>query len=135
MFLENYLEQHESIKSELRILKDLADKENLDTYGDKLALHVNTLAGKIRIHLVSEDKYLYPDLIEKGDPRLKKMATDYKNEMGDLADKFIVFKDRYNTKNKILKGESSIRADLKNIADQIEKRIRREENELYQSLN
>lgn len=81
-----------------------------------------------------EDKYLYPGLQKSDDERVKKLAEDYQKEMGNLAEKFVVYKDKYNTKQKIVQNLSTLKKETTNILLVIEKRIYREEKELYKFI-
>lgn len=134
MNLTNYLEQHEGIKQELETVKNLEKKHRLEETAAELALHVNHLAGKMKIHLVSEDKYLYPGLIETGKADIKKAAKEYQEEMGDLFTVFTEFKNKYNTRSKILEGGMLFQKELLDIIAAIERRIQKEEEGLYQLL-
>lgn len=134
MYLKNYLEQHNNIKEELQILKNLVNRGNIEGDAQEISLHINTLAGKIKVHLASEDKHMYLDLINSGNEEQKKTAIRYQNEMGDLMDVFTTFKGKYNTRSKILENHNSFRQELRDIITAIEKRIAMEESGLYQLL-
>ena len=60
MELKHYMDQHERILEELNVLKALCKKQDLEQEAAEIALHINSLAGKLKIHLSSEDQYLYP---------------------------------------------------------------------------
>ncbi len=126
-----YIDQHRNIKEEIRILRELLDENFLEN-ASKIALHINTLAGKIKIHLMSEDKYLYPELQEHSDIKVRHLATSYQREMGMLAQYFAEFKELYNTQSKIRRNQENCPKDLKAILNMIEKRIEKEEGGLYQ---
>lgn len=134
MNLKNYLKQHDDIRNEIKTLKELIKNGGLDEHSGKIALHVSSLSGKIKIHLLSEDKYLYPTLLNMGNEDLRMMAGTYQNEMGSLADNFAKFKDMYNTQNKIMQNKFSFESDMNNIIGQIEKRLVKEEGELYKMI-
>lgn len=131
MNLKNYIDQHKRIEEEIVAIKSLINTDDyLENAGD-IARHISTLAGKLKVHLSMEDKYLYPILQEREDERVKKLADNYQKEMGDLADKFTAYKDLYNTKLKIMQNQSNFKQDTSNILEAIEKRLNKEENELY----
>lgn len=134
MNLKNYLDQHEAVKEEIRIIKSLVASGDYEKNGKEIALHISTLAGKIKVHLSMEDKYLYPGLIEKGSADVKKMANSYQQEMGNLAGEFVKYKDKYNTNPKLLQSAESIKSDTEKIFQKIETRMQREENELYKLI-
>ena len=45
-------------------------------HAKEIASHMNTLAGKISMHLLMEDKHLYPNLIERGNDEVKRMGLE-----------------------------------------------------------
>uniref|UniRef100_UPI0006CFA1E1 hemerythrin domain-containing protein n=1 Tax=Clostridium sp. NkU-1 TaxID=1095009 RepID=UPI0006CFA1E1 len=107
MELKNYMEQHDRIREELEILKALCKNRDLEQTASEIALHISSLAGKLKIHLSSEDQYLYPAFLRSGDSRLVNQAEEYQREMGNLLALFTEFKDKYNTKIKILSEKES----------------------------
>ena len=134
MELKNYLEQHESIQEEINVIKKLTSVQNAGECAKDIALHVSTLAGKIKVHLSMEDKYLYPRSLESGNEQVKKLATAYQSEMGELAEAFVQYKDQYNTVCEILKNIQNLKVDTQDVFGKIEKRIQKEEKELYKFI-
>ena len=134
MYLENYLEQHEEVKKEMDAIKALLAFNDIAEHAKEIASHMNTLAGKISMHLLMEDKHLYPNLIERGNDEVKRMAERFQKEMGNLAEVFVGYKERYNTSKKIIQNINSIKSDTNEVFSKIEKRIIKEENELYKHI-
>ena len=134
MNLKSYLEQHEAVEAEISIIKKLVTEHDLEKNASEIALHISTLAGKIKIHLAMEDQYLYPNLQKSKDELVRKLAVSYQTEMGNLAENFVAFKDKYNTKPKIIMNQNTIKQDINQIFGAIEKRVQKEENELYQFI-
>lgn len=116
MELKHYLEQHDRIREELSELKKLLAKQDLEKNAAELAFHVSGLAGKLNIHLTSEDQYLYPSFFKENDENLVRKAHEYQNEMGNLLADFTEFKNSFNTKIKILSDREHFLNDLKGIA-------------------
>lgn len=133
MNINLYIEQHKSIKNEINILRGLLKENSMDVVAD-VAMHINTLAGKVKVHLQSEDKYLYPTLQKSANENIRLLAKTYQDEMGTLAEHYTEFKEMYNTKSKILNNEKNLWRDMENILNKIEKRIEREERELYRLI-
>lgn len=134
MNLNTYLEQHMAVEAEISTIKSLINTNNVQQNAGAIALHISTLAGKIKIHLSMEDKYLYPDLEKSENEQVGKLALDYQKEMGNLAEKFVTYKDKYNTKQKIEQNLSTIIQETTQILLAIENRIQREESELYKFI-
>ena len=134
MNLETYLIQHKSVADEMNIIKELAKKSDIDAAIPEIATHINTLAGKINMHLSMEDKYLYPHLAESEDSKIKNMAVKYQEEMGGLAKQFNEFKEKYNTKPHFLEHKATFKTDMTKVFGAIEARVKREESELYKHI-
>lgn len=134
MNLKNYLEQHHTIAAEIEVIKKLVLDSDIEKNASDIALHISTLAGKIKVHLSMEDKYMYPELEKSEDEHIKEMAEKYQREMGNLAEDFTLYKDKYNTKLKILNHKQEIKSETTNIFGEIEQRVHKEESELYQYI-
>lgn len=131
MKLKNYLEQHDSIAEEIDYIKANLSAEITDEIAQETARHINVLAGKLNIHLTMEDKYLYPNLMAKESPVANYSINEYVDEMGGLATAFTEFKNKYNTKQKLLLNKDSFKTDARNILDKILRRIKKEETTIY----
>lgn len=131
MELKHYMDQHQRIWEELNILKALCLKKDLEQDGAEIALHINSLAGKLKIHLSSEDQYLYPSFLQSKDSTLVTMAHEYQKEMGNLMSVFTEFKESFNTKFKIMSEKERFFIEADKIVRAIEMRMKKEENGLY----
>ena len=134
MVIENYLEQHVKIKTQIGVIKKLAIENTLKENAVKIGTEISRLAGIINIHLSSEDKFMYPKMIASENVKVKNTAMVYQNEMGNLLKVFTAFKEKYNTKPKIIENERFFTADLKEIVAQLLTRMNKEEQELYKLL-
>lgn len=130
---KNYLEQHSTITEEIQLIMTKTSSDITDELAFELAKHINTLAGKLNIHLSMEDKYLYPSLSSK--ENINFSVEDYMNEMGGLAKEFTEFKEKYNTKQKVLLNKDSFKMASRTIMDKILTRINKEENTLYKLID
>lgn len=131
MNLSSYLDQHKSIREEINWIKSKLTLEKVTENAMEIALHMNQLSGRLKIHLLNEDKFLYPSLIATKEDEIKQMAIEYQNEMGDLQEQFKVFKEKYNVKTKLLEKSELFIEEAKIVILAIEKRILKEEKELY----
>lgn len=123
--------QHEEILGIMSTIENLLKKGDLDNSAKDIAFGINTLAGKLKMHLMSEDQFLYPELMNSSDSNLKNTAQRFNSEMGQLADVFAKFVQGYNVPAKILNNKSSFIADIKNVVHAVTTRINKEENKLY----
>ena len=85
----NYIRQHNEISEVLDQIKLLIDKDVVSN-ATQLAELINNLAGKLKIHLTMEDKYLYPSL--KNEIVSKQIALKFEEEMGNISVIFNEFK-------------------------------------------
>lgn len=104
-----------------------------ESKANDIAFHINALSGKLKMHLMSEDKFLYPALMHSNRQEVRDTAKDFNHEMGGLAELFNSFVQQYNTLFKILQNKNSFLTDSKKIFSLIEERIRREDGKLYPS--
>jgi hypothetical protein len=98
------------------------------------ALYINRLAGKLKIHMLEEDKYLYPELLTCSDPEIRMITTKYISEMGDLAEQYIQFKNKYNVGSKIAANMEVFLGDTRKILDALTGRMKKEDKGLYQLI-
>lgn len=132
--LTNMNRQHNSITNEINCIMDEVNKGALSMDRAEAALHISKLAGLLKIHLMDEDKFLYPDLLKSSDRQIKEMTNQYMNEMGNLAENYTEYKNKYNTKSKIAENMDSFILDTQNIIAALKKRIDKEDKELYRFI-
>ena len=124
----NYIRQHNEISEVLDQIKLLIDKDVVSN-AKQLAELINNLAGKLKIHLTMEDKYLYPSL--KNEIVSKQIALKFEEEMGNISVIFNEFKLKYNTTNKIETNSKNFKVDIVKLLFLLENRLNKEEKELY----
>ena len=78
--------QHLSISEDLSYLITQTEKGEKELDAAETALRISRLAGKLKIHMLEEDKFLYPELLNHPDYEVKMMANQYISEMGSLAE-------------------------------------------------
>jgi len=128
--------QHDEIYNVILGLKERMEAEgDLESKAFEIAQKINLLSGKLKIHLGTEDRYLYPYLLEKGSDELRKVAEDYVTEMGDISNKFSLYKSRFNTKSKIVNDLKSFVPETAKILKVIKERIMKEDVNLYKVLS
>ncbi len=130
--LQNLERQHKDIYETIHEAMTLIEQGNLEDNGLVIARHISALAGKLKIHLNSEDKYLYPSLLKKGNDPLKKKTERYMDEMGNLSETYMQLKTSYNTKSKILLDQDTFKAASSQVFDAVLKRMHKEDTDLYE---
>jgi len=132
MNLNNYQRQHKDIEEVMEKIYEIINKNEIEECSSELAVNINKLAGKLQIHLNSEDKFLYPNLLK--DEKTKDISQKYIDEMGGMLVKFTGYKEKFNTTNKIKTNKNYVVVETKAILGSIEERMKREENELYKLI-
>ena len=92
MNLSSYLEQHKSIGLEIDKIKEIVKRNDFEEHIDEIVHCINTLAGRLKIHLLNEDKYNTKSkfLINKADFRtetdviIRKIENRIKKEENGL---------------------------------------------------
>jgi hemerythrin-like domain-containing protein len=132
----NYLRrQHKEVNEVLADLKNrLEPYDKIPENAFALTMLIANIAGKLKIHLSSEDKYLYPALLKNPDPKVQDTAQMFIEEMGDLAESFDIYKSKYMNAKNIRNSPEDFVSETKTIIKAILKRIEKEESELYTML-
>lgn len=134
MISQNIRKQHEDIRQIIKELReDVYDLEGAAGSSLWIALKIGTLNGIIQMHLKYEDEYLYPLFLNNtADNELRELAHRFVSEMGNLAEQFKVYQEKY------LRNPETIKKDTKQFVNETEeilkaisKRIDIEENELF----
>jgi len=126
--------QHEEISEVIGNIRSFIAGGKVEAGAQEVALLINTLAGKLNIHLNTEDKYMYPGLLESETEELKVLAREYMGEMGAISHIFLQYKEKFNTRSKILSAQEAFIAESQKVFDLLEKRVEREETSLYTIL-
>lgn len=130
----NLERQHEEVKELFKNIKSNINNIQVKESLDKMVLDINTLAGKLIVHMNSEDKFLYPRLLNSEDIKIKSIAKEYIEEMGDLHNKFKEYKNTFNTKNKIIENKDIFIKETTIIINLLETRISKEDKKLYPQI-
>ncbi len=123
--------QHDSIKLEISLIEAELKKGKEALNASQTALHISRLAGQLKIHLLEEDKFLYPSLLNSSDADIKNTASQYIQEMGHLAEEYADFKNNFNVGSKIGGNIDAFMTEADHIMTALEKRMIKEDTELY----
>jgi hemerythrin-like domain-containing protein len=134
MNLTNLDRQHSAIMEEINLIENEITKGSIDINPSIAGLHISRLAGQLRIHLLQEDEFLYPKLMNSTDASIRNLADQYNSEMGELASKYTVFKNKYNIANKILENVDEFLFEGKIIISALKQRIEKENSGLYRLI-
>ena len=123
--------QHRDVLTIINNIETLIMNDNLAVYAKDISYNLNILAGKLKMHLISEDKFLYPQLMNSNKEDVWNIAHAFNYEMGSVSESFASFVQRYNVPDKILNNKEGFIAESKIIFDIIKNRIDKEDHKLY----
>ena len=129
-YTDNFRRQHQEI---LAIVTDINERRVPDQIKKdprSLRMLLSSLAGRLNIHLAMEDKSLYPRLIEVNVENSKSLATAFKTEMGDLAQGFSAYNQRWHAAA-IGSDPEGFARETRAVFTALAKRIARENTQLY----
>lgn len=126
--------QHREI---LVLVKDIESSisTEVDSKSVEIARNINILSGKMKMHLMAEDQFIYPDLERNSNPKIRATAKQFNHEMGDLSEEFAAFVQKYNIPNKITSSKIVLDGDSRMIFKKIRERINKEDVDLYPLLS
>ncbi|WP_099192671.1 hemerythrin domain-containing protein [Tepidibacter mesophilus] len=132
--ITNLKRQHIQIIDTINIIVKLIKNNNFEESSSEIARNISLLSGKLKVHLDSEDKFLYPKLVKHDSIKIKNKANKYIDEMGNICTLFTEYKNKFNTKNKIINNLNEFIKESNYMFDIIQKRIYKEDIDLYPLL-
>jgi hemerythrin-like domain-containing protein len=133
--LDNLKGSHAEMLDIISDLRAMMTKEQLSIRPNAMTTHklICDLAEKMKAHMSSQDKSIYPGLLIHQDPKLKSMAWGFLNGQKPMKKQF----DRYHAKwlkNCDFDFSDDFIAETMEIFEMIEDRIQREESILIPTL-
>lgn len=132
---EGLLRQHDEILELADNIMKIIDGGKIEENISEVVKDINTMSGKLRIHLSSEDNYLYPKLLDSEDVKLRDFGKKYYEEMKSVTEKYEEYKYKFNTSFKIKEDIENFKLDTKNVFKVLKDRINKENRELYPLIN
>ncbi|HBQ85964.1 MAG TPA: hypothetical protein DD811_05740 [Syntrophomonas sp.] len=134
MDITNLRRQHSEIMSMAKYILDNIEKRTIHQNIQEIVKTMNVMAGKLKVHLMNEDEYLYPQLLNHSDAALQAFGRKYAEEMKEVTGAYADYKSRYNTTTKIENNIDGFNQETKQVFKVLANRIDREEKELYPLL-
>lgn len=122
--------QHEEVLTLIKTIRGMI-ADSPEEKSKEIAFNINALSGKLKMHLMSEDQFLYPSLMQSGNRTIRNTAQTFNHEMGNLAESFRSFAQKYNTPSKIIQNRIYFITENQKIFQLIEERIKNEDVKLY----
>lgn len=131
MDLDILQRQHKEIQEIVTNIKQTVENNNIGEDASHMAKQISMLAGKLRVHLATEDKHMYPYLLQSEDAKVRDIAKDYADEMGHISQEFMDYKDGFNTRTKIINNPQEFVKETQQIFKILEERMFKEDTHLY----
>lgn len=131
--LETLARQHKEISEIVTHIKQMIHN-NIDKNALDIAKQINMLAGKLKVHLATEDKYMYPYLLQSDSHIVRETAQIYADEMGHINNEFTNYKNKFNTRTKIINNTKEFLNETDRIFKILEERISKEDISLYKYI-
>ncbi len=134
LYLETLKRQHEEIAEIISDIKSDIDQKDIAKEALEISSKISNLAGKLKVHLNTEDQYMYPQLLKSSNSEVQTTAQAYIDEMGTISTEFMAYKDRFNTRTKITNEIDLFVSESKRIFSLLQQRIAKEDSNLYQQI-
>lgn len=134
MNVMNLKRQHNEVMDLANYILDNIENCTVNENSEQIAKNINIITGKLKVHLLNEDEFLYPYLLSSSDPALNAFGIKYSEEMKEVTEAYEGYKSKYNTANKIRQNLSGFNENTKQVFAVLSDRIDREEKELYPIL-
>lgn len=134
MDINNLLRQHDEVFELIKKINQYQNQEQVKENSFEISKSLAQLSGILKIHLASEDKYVYPVLIKHQDTEIRRVAEEFSKEMGELAKVFDEYKVKYFGANKITESAGAFLEETKVVFSALSARIKKEDISLYPLL-
>ena len=129
--INNLLRQHNDILNLANKISSYTTDRQIADHAFDISMLLGQLAGKLKIHMTTEDKFLYPSLLGHGNPKVQAVSKRFLTEMGGLAATFENYKATYFNAKQIAANPATFITESRVIMDALAKRIAKENSELY----
>ncbi|WP_378953376.1 hemerythrin domain-containing protein [Pelosinus sp. sgz500959] len=130
----NLVRQHQEQSDLINKIAVHKSEQQVKDNASHISLLLSQLAGKLKMHAIAEDQFLYPTLMNHADPKVKATAQAFYTEMGGLAKTFEGFKNNFMTAKTISSDPENFLVESKKILSALNNRIVKENKELYPLL-
>jgi len=132
---ENLERQHQDFFDLMNKIAIHKSEQQVKDNASAISLLLSQLSGKLKIHIISEDKFLYPSLMNNTNPKIKTTSQLFYAEMGGLSQVFEAFKNSFATTNKIAANSAAFLDESQKVFLALKKRIEKENKDLYPLLS
>lgn len=124
--------QHQDILALVEDISGFLNPTSLQENAFQVSLKLGALAGKLMIHLHTEDQHLYPKLLQ--DAKSAPATKQFLAEMEEITKIFHTYKTKYNSAKAIKENMVEFIAETENLFYKLKNRIAKEESQLFPLL-
>ena len=133
--LRNLKRQHQDLLALSRELSSLVESGNLRDKGGEIKKSISVLNGKLKIHLSMEDEFMYPELFEHKDEKIRKLSKVYSKEMGGIFASFSAYIEKWSDDGTFVEEYEEFRKETETILSELSLRIEKEEKTLFEMID
>lgn len=127
----NFRRQHDELVKLMEQISGYFTKDKLNGNEQELCKQLANLSGKLKVHLVMEDQFLYPKLIASDNTAIKDLAKQYSSEMGSIRGEFEKYISTWLSFKAVSDAPDRFIFETRKIFDTLSERINKEGKELY----
>ena len=115
----------------IKQVRTYQNQEQVKEHAFEISKALAQLAGILKVHLSSEDKFVYPVLVKHQDAVIRTTAEAFAQEMGELFKVFDAYKRKYMGASKITENAAAFIDETKTVFLALETRLNKENMSLY----
>jgi iron-sulfur cluster repair protein YtfE (RIC family) len=130
-----FRKQHEDIKETVESILELLNPEDLKKNSHGIRKLLAKLSSMVKIHLILEDKALYPVLANIEEGNIRSISEQYKQEMSEIASVFNDYVAKWSSGGSIRDDTEVFITETRNVFEALLDRVERENSSLYRMLD
>ena len=127
--------QHDKLSKMASDISERLSIDQLSSDATEVRHLLSELLGHLEVHLVMEDKSLYPSLLDCSDDKIKSMARRFINEMGDIGEALKAYRNKWKSVYDIQDNPRDFVDHTKVIFNALIKRMEKENTQLYAAVD
>ncbi len=128
---ETFRKQHAEIKTTIDRITELFDVSALKDDAGEVRDLISRLVDKLTIHLLMEDKVLYPRLATSLDAGLKNLAQSFQAETGGLRNTLNIYQKAWSTAEAVQAAPDKFIMESTSFFESLQQRILLEDEKLF----
>lgn len=130
MNLDKMKHQHVDILEKISFLRTLS-QSGVSSNAQQIAAAIVSMSAIIKTHLSAEDQFLYPQIEQDGNSKLRQVSTQFQREMADIVGEYDAFSRRWNIASKLMGNDEAFRRDANTLLRKVFERMQRENKDFY----